>query len=161
VCVVWYGCVERGDSPNLNQHHSYPRYDLRRNTAVTSHGSTWLLCCCLVATQTKSRGELEKVFACIHTIPTPEHKRRISFMKSTMAERPQTFIAQSFLLQMAFGRKTDCNFFSGIIVPRCQLQEACSSCHQGDPRLCRAGYGKFEQDSSGVTPLFSPVRRHG
>lgn len=69
-----------------------------------------------------------------------------------MAERPQTFIAQSFLLQMAFGRKTDCNFFSGIIVPRCQLQEACSSCHQGDPRLCRAGYGKFERYST-VTPF--------
>src|SRR3954470_5229177 len=96
----------------------------------------------------KPREELEKVFARIHTCPNPEHKRRISFMKSTMAERPQTFIAQSFLLQMAFGRKTDCNFFSGIIVPRCQLQEACSSCHQGDPRLCRAGYGKFERDST-------------
>lgn len=43
---------------------------------------------------------------------------------------------------MAFGRKTNYHFFSGNIVPRCQLQEACSSCHQGDPRLCRAGYGK-------------------
>lgn len=53
--------------------------------------------CLFVYSARQPRGDLEKVFARIHTYPHPEHKRRISFMKSTMAERPETFIAQSFL----------------------------------------------------------------
>jgi hypothetical protein len=45
-----------------------------------------------------------------------DQQEEISLMKSTfMAE---TIIAEQRLYQMAFGRKTDCTFFFGI-VPRC------------------------------------------